>query len=115
MTDIKYNLYNSCIVSPRENDTYKILKEFTYKDITVPVGYHTNGADVPRIFWSFFPPNRSTYLPAVIVHDYLCSLKEWDKANLYFNEILDILEVGKATQFSFKWSTWGYFKITGKI
>ena len=115
MTDIKYELYNNLVASPRQDDTYKILKEFTYKDVKVPVGYKTNGADVPRFLWSFFPPNRSTYLPAVVIHDYLCSIGEWRKANIYFNEILEILEVGKATHFSFKWGTHLYFKVSGKI
>ena len=73
---LKDKLYSNCVISPRAQDVYRIVKEFRYKDVTVPVGYETNGADIPRIFWSIFPPNRSTYLPAVIVHNYLCSLKE---------------------------------------
>jgi len=89
--DIKYSQYNGIIISPRPDDKYKILKDFTYKDITVPAGFHTNGANIPRFLWSFYPPNRSTYLPAVIVHDYLCNQEEYKKADEIFKEMLTIL------------------------
>lgn len=40
----------------------------------IPSGYKTNGANVPRIFWSFIEPNQSDIMPAVIAHDYLCDM-----------------------------------------
>ena len=112
---LKDKLYSDCVISPRAQDVYRLVEEFRYKDVIVPVGYKTNGADIPRILWSIFPPNRSTYLPAVIVHDYLCSLKQWKKANLYFNEILKILEVGFMTRISFRVGTFLYFKLLGRV
>lgn len=38
--------------------------------IKVPVGYVTDLASVPRIFWALFPPH-GRYAKAAIVHDYL--------------------------------------------
>ncbi len=70
-------MYREVYISPQKGDVYRITKPLHYKDIVVPSGYTTNGADVPRLFWSFFPPNRSDYLPAVIVHDYLCDQGEY--------------------------------------
>lgn len=101
MTDEKYALFNNLTIRPRDADTYKIIDDYIYKDITVPAGYHTDGASVPRIFWIFWPPNRSAYLPAVIIHDYLCDLEEYEKADRYFKEIMEILEVNPITIFSF--------------
>jgi len=39
--------------------------------ISVPAGYRTDLASVPRPFWSVFPPSGA-YAPAAVVHDYLC-------------------------------------------
>jgi len=97
----KEELYESLIISPLANDTYKLIENFDYKEVTVPKGYCTNGADIPRILWSVWPPNRSVYLPAVVIHDYLISIGKFDKANDYFEEILKILEVNKVTLFCF--------------
>jgi hypothetical protein len=41
------------------------------KYVTVPKGFQTDGASVPRMFWSIFPP-WGIYGQAAIVHDYLC-------------------------------------------
>jgi len=97
MEFFKYKLYEDLEISPRADDTYKILKDFTYKDVTVSAGYHTNGANIPRILWSIWPPNRSAYLPAVVIHDYLCEKGEYELADKYFKEILEILEIDKLT------------------
>lgn len=101
MDDKAYELYSTLEIAPRPNDTYKILKDFTYRDVTVPAGYHTDGASVPRLFWIFWPPNRSTYLPAVVIHDYLCDKEEYLKADKYFKEIMKLLEIKPITIFFF--------------
>ena len=81
--------YSDFILQPMRNHRFKVLKEIRYKDIIVPVGYKTNGGNVPRIFWSFLPPNETTFLPLYCVHDYLCDQKEFKKADIY------LLELGK--------------------
>ena len=101
MEEIKYQLYNSLHISPRPGDKYKLIESFTYKDVTVPKGYHTNGANIPILLWSIWPPNRSDYLPAVVIHDYLCDLEEYEKADEYFKEILEILDINKITVICF--------------
>ena len=85
--------YSDVQVQPLREKKYKLLQPITYKDVTVPAGYRTNGADVPRVFWSFCPPNTSDILPAVIVHDYLCYLEAYKKADDYFEEILILLKI----------------------
>jgi hypothetical protein len=75
-------------VQPTPNNTYRVLSPYKYGNVTVPKGYETNGADVPRPFWSFVPPFKPKYLPAVIVHDYLCSKKDYQMADKYFEKML---------------------------
>lgn len=45
--------------------------------VTVPVGYETDGASIPRWCWPIIgPPIRSEYLIPSVVHDYLCDSAE---------------------------------------
>lgn len=85
--------YHNVMVQPLKGNRYKTCIDIKYKDVTVPKGYRTDGADVPRFFWSLFPPNKSDYMPAVIVHDYLCAHSMYEKADNYFEEILRVLGV----------------------
>lgn len=41
--------------------------------ITVPTGFHTDGASVPRMFWPIFDPFSGDYFHAALIHDYLYS------------------------------------------
>lgn len=44
----------------------------SFGEITVPAGFPTDGASVPRIFWTIFPP-WGQYFGAAVLHDYLYS------------------------------------------
>lgn len=82
-------------VSPYRNDRYFLLEEYSYKDIKVPRWFVTNGANIPRIFWSIFPPNSPEYLSAVVIHDYMCKNVElygYEKADRYLYEAM--IEIG---------------------
>ncbi|AYV94403.1 DUF1353 domain-containing protein [Fusobacterium necrophorum] len=48
------------------------IREINGYCITVPKGFITDGASVPRIFWTLFPP-QGKYTPAAIIHDFLYS------------------------------------------
>lgn len=39
---------------------------------TIPTGFHTDGASIPRVFWPIIGPH-GRYFPAAILHDYLYS------------------------------------------
>ena len=96
--------YSDFKLQPLRNHKFKLLNAVIYKDIKVPAGFHTDGATIPRIFWSIYPPNRTDYLPCAIIHDYLCDLEQYDKADEYFKECLKDIHAGKITQFVFYWS-----------
>ena len=64
-------------LAPLSNGNYILTKSYKIRLdngdlITVPKGYQTNGADIPRIFWRLYPPYSPEYMPAVVIHDYLC-------------------------------------------
>lgn len=59
--------------------------------ITVPAGFVTNFASVPRVLWSIFPP-YSDYGKAAVVHDFLyCTeIKTRKRADKLFLEAMKI-------------------------
>jgi len=95
-------MQSKIMVTPTADNKYLIEQKIIYKDITIPKGYKTNGADVPRLFWSIIPPFKPKYLPAVIVHDYLCDLEQYVKADKYFEEILLSIENSVTTKIMVK-------------
>ncbi|EAH9843942.1 DUF1353 domain-containing protein [Campylobacter upsaliensis] len=93
-----------------EDFNYQIeLKENEFISGVVPKGYTTDGASIPRIFWSLYPPYKSEYFSACVLHDYLCSramhetsIKEaYKRADLAFYKHLRLLNVNFATCFIF--------------
>ena len=76
-------------------DGWITVKEIVFKDIIVPSGYYTNGANIPRLLWRLIPPNDPVVFPAVVVHDFLCDRKDYKKADDYMEDILIKSEVPK--------------------
>jgi len=92
--------YSDIVLQPLPNHCFKVVKEFIFKDVVVPAGFVTDGASVPRVFWSIFPPNRTDYLPCAIVHDFLCETKDLKKADKHFKECLECLNVSKFAKYT---------------
>lgn len=67
---------------------WKLLEEFDFylgslessEYVSVPEGYVTDFATIPRIFWSIIPP-WGKYGKAAVIHDFLCT------DGYYFREI----------------------------
>ncbi len=51
--------------------TYTVGKLGSTWAITIPAGFETDGASVPRLLWVFFPPFGGDYDEAAVLHDYL--------------------------------------------
>lgn len=53
---------------------FRLEHDFRYRSslgtITVPAGFITDGASIPRIFWTILAP-FGEYFEAAIIHDYL--------------------------------------------
>lgn len=83
------------ILKPFSKDRFELVEDYRYGDVIVPKGYKTNGANVPRILWSIFPPNSPEYLSAVVAHDYLCDKGFYKLADETLKEIMSELGVAK--------------------
>ena len=65
----------------RGKPVYKLYQSLTFEykvnggglSITVPEGFETDFASIPRIFWSIMPPT-GRYSRAAVLHDYLYHL-----------------------------------------
>lgn len=71
--DTRYDVTASRLLG---KDHWRVLKPFSYKiseeeHVTVPAGYLTDGASVPKVFWNIIPP-WGIYGQAAVVHDIIC-------------------------------------------
>ncbi len=71
---------------------YLLLEDFEFSGVTVPKGFITDGATIPRIFWPILPPVHR-YFPAAVVHDYLLTQVSRDEADEEFNICLKELNI----------------------
>lgn len=94
--------YSDFIFQPLKNNKVKLKKKVKYKDIIIPEGFVSDGASVPYIAYLFnYTKYRPDYLPCAILHDYLCDLELYDKADKCFLNCLLDLKVGKFTSYLF--------------
>jgi hypothetical protein len=95
------------IMTVDDSRIFELASPFRYigsrGTITVPAGFTTDGASVPRVFWSIFQP-FGEYFPAAVVHDYLYSPRsmhlrlERKTADLIFKEAMYNLGIGWLTR-----------------
>ena len=68
-----------------------------YPKFTVPVGFESDGASVPRFLWSLMPP-ISSYTQAAFGHDYLYKehdpMRDRKQADKFFRDAMVFLGVG---------------------
>lgn len=112
-------------------DHWRVTESFRYsiggKDaqqwVTVPAGYLTDGASVPRALWPLIPP-WGAYGQAAVVHDLLCeylSIVDHGKpkaitrlrADEIFSEAMIVLGVPLATRVMINEGVALYRRVTG--
>jgi hypothetical protein len=59
---------NRLIITPKGKRRFKLVEPFSRNGIDVPIGFVTDGASIPRIFWVAFAPHE--YLTSAVIHDY---------------------------------------------
>ena len=101
------------VLGALSNGNYLVIKPYCVQLnngdlIHIDSGYQTNGADIPRLFWRLYPPYSPEYMPAVVIHDFLCdkAIDEYsNKADLQdkflyadnaFRDILERLNISKS-------------------
>ncbi|MDB4575333.1 DUF1353 domain-containing protein [bacterium] len=83
-----------------ERSRYEMLTPLEWKTYTVPVGFHTDMATIPRLLWPFFS-QQGMHAKAAVIHDYLLDvywrndLLERDYCDLEFKHALKELGVPK--------------------
>lgn len=97
-------------ISPTQDNRYVLLDDYKILNVTVPKFYKTNGANIPRVFWFIIPPFKPKYLPAVIVHDYLCDEEQYGRADEMFSKILHNIEKSWKTK-TMIWAVKAYHRI----
>lgn len=88
-------MVDKVVVKPHDKHRFEVVEKYEYKGVVVPAGFLTNGANIPRVFWSIYPPNNPKYLSAIVVHDFLCETKEFKKADTYLKDMMSELECSK--------------------
>lgn len=108
---IQYSEYAS---KKLKKDYWVVKRSFIYfindknDYVYVPKGYLTDGASVPRIFWSIIPP-WGKYGQSCVLHDYLCEYPYYfndltsytlnrKKVNTIFNDAMKATDVPKFTR-----------------
>lgn len=88
--------YELVAILPRDwkgRVVYKLAGPMTLAGVTVPAGFESDGASVPRWAWPLFPP-VGRYFAAAVVHDYLLwGNAEWTRANAAFRRALVELDI----------------------
>ena len=79
--------------SDSTGNVFTLKETLTCEWITVPAGFESDGASVPRLFWRIvFPPGDQKALRAAFVHDYIYRThpEGWDRemADMLFLKIL---------------------------
>ena len=58
--------------SDEMGNVYTLREPLTCGDLTVPAGFSSDGASVPRFFWRIvFPPGEPGALRAAFLHDFI--------------------------------------------
>lgn len=93
--------------------TWKVEREFTYyigredslESITVPKGFETDFASVPRGLWNIFPPD-GLYTQSAVLHDFLCKTKPFSQKRIdyIFYEAMEVLKVPQWKRWIMYWA-----------
>ena len=80
----------------RGRSLWGLQRELTYQTgddpaeiITVPAGFVTDLASIPRVVWSFFPPD-GPWVKGAVIHDFRGAEKQRLRANDLLNRFEDV-------------------------
>lgn len=102
---------------------YEVGAEGSGRWVVAPAGMETDGASVPRLFWTFLPA-WDTYSRAAVIHDHLCAMlaagaphaegRTYRQAATVFREAMKVCRTPWLT----RWSMWAavrlWFFATGR-
>lgn len=70
------NFITPLLTQKISDDDFELISDFVYRVsdthfITVPKGFRTDGASIPRAFWSTVGHPFEEYFESAVIHDYL--------------------------------------------
>lgn len=84
--------------------------ELLGKTVVIPKGFISDGASVPRVMWSIYPP-FGRYLEAAVVHDWYCVLGhrgespiDYKVAADVFREAMEVCGVSRWRRYKMYWA-----------
>ena len=85
---------------------YHVGSEDSFEVIRIPKGFITDGASIPKIFWSIIGGPWGKYGYAAVVHDFLYHKKIYTrkKSDQIFLEAMEVLGVSKWKRLTMYWS-----------
>lgn len=93
------------VITPGQDGRYRTERPFSFDvglkgsglTITVPAGFATDLASVPRWLWWLVAPHDPQYAAAAVLHDFLTSWADFDAltAHTIFFDALNILGVNR--------------------
>ena len=105
---------NNLIVSPMsDGKTWIVMRPFRYEvgaegsgdAVEVPVGFQTDFASIPRLFWAILP-KWGRYGNGAVIHDWLYweQARDRNEADAIFLESMEILRVGTPVRYLMYWA-----------
>lgn len=77
--ELKFNPIHGSAFGVELLGDLKYYSKILGSEVIVQKGFKSDGASVPHVFWSRFPP-FGKYLEAAIIHDYYYTLGEEDRS-----------------------------------
>jgi len=71
---------------------YRLIKPVEVGCYSVPEGFVSDGATVPRLLWPIFPP-VGRYMVAALVHDYQLTRTSREAADQAFADTMKVLDI----------------------
>jgi len=104
------------IVEPlSDGRNLRVLRPITYIDPNgirwaVPAGIVTDGASVPRVAWSLFPPFAGKHRLAAVIHDRYCQIRDrpWEKVHRMFYEAMIAAKVDLISAKTMYGAVWAF-------
>ena len=99
MTTVLPQLFVEVLSGERDGEgLFRLTAPFIWNDVTVPQGYVTDFASIPRPFrWLFCTSGKSA--KAALLHDWLMSRQDIPKATRVFGEVLKESNVSAFSRF----------------
>lgn len=90
----------------------ELVWQGAYEALAVPVGFKTDFASVPRLFWGLFPP-YGRHTRAAVIHDWLYMTGHLSRADAdgIFRRIMRECGVGRAR----RWTMYGALRLFGWV